>query len=72
MLWPRPLIVLQDAGARCAVDLEKAGDAMHELYVYFYFAVKQLMYYGILKRCKRRSGSFWKREIFPPDHRMFG
>lgn len=52
------------------IDLEGAGDDMHNLYVYFYHAVKHLMYYGVLKRCNRRTGGFWKREIFPPDGRM--
>lgn len=49
------------------IDLERAGESMHDLYVYFYHAVKQLMYYGVLKRCNRRTGGFWKRQIFPPD-----
>lgn len=56
---------------QCVIDLERAGDDMHDLYVYFYQAVKHLMYYGVLKRCNRRTGGFWKREIFPPDGRMF-
>lgn len=62
---------VQEGTVQCVVDLEKAGEAMHVIYVYFYQAVKHLMYYGVLKRCKRRSGRFWKREIFPPDMNSF-